>query len=274
MVGLPAPLLIHLVVNVEVWPFDKPMPRKIMGGPHDSDTVPDVLNYSWFEYGMRCGMPRFFELFDIQGVPASASMNSAVISNYPKLAERISEAGWEFIGHGVTQKSLPSEDDEYEVISRTLDDIEEFSGQRPRGWLSPGLTESLDTPDHLKRAGIEYVFDWVVDDLPCWMETKYGKLVAMPYSLELNDSLLFAALAYTSDEFTRRVRDTLSVYDFEHSNRPSILTIPLHPHLMGVPHRFAHLKRAIEDLQRRSDTAFVTGATIAEWFLAQSSEGP
>ena len=36
------PILVHLVVNVEHWPFDQPMPRTILTPPHGIGNVPDV----------------------------------------------------------------------------------------------------------------------------------------------------------------------------------------------------------------------------------------
>ncbi len=267
--NLPGSLIVHLVVNVEYWPFEKPMPRKLMGGPHGDDAVPDVLNYGWFEYGMRCGLRRLLDLGREFGIPMSASTNSAVIGAYPEAAEAILAAGWEFIAHGVTQTSLAKEDDERATILRALDEFEAFSGARPRGWLSPGLRESLHTPDLLEQAGVEYVFDWALDDLPCWMDTSRGSLLAMPYGLELNDSVLFAEQKQTSREYERRIADTLSVYETEIQAEPRILTLPLHPHLMGVPHRYAVLRRAVDTLLKRPDTTFASGAQIADWFIAQ-----
>jgi allantoinase len=96
-------------------------------------------------------------------------------------------AGWEFIGHGMHQKAMNhAETSEAHLIRACLDKIEGFTGQRVRGWLSPGLRETNETPDLLKQAGLDYVCDWVVDDLPSYMTTHHGELVAMPYNLEIN----------------------------------------------------------------------------------------
>ena len=105
---LPAPrgkrLIVHIVVNVEVWPFDQPMPRGILTPPHGQAAVPDIPNWGWAEYGLRAGMPRFFRV--LRNLPASCAINSAIIDVYPRLAERILEAGWEWVGHGVIQRSV------------------------------------------------------------------------------------------------------------------------------------------------------------------------
>src|ERR1700761_4730406 len=72
-------LIVHVVVNVEHWPFDQPMPRKLLPGPHGNDKIPDVPNYSWVEYGMRTGLPRIVRALSDRGLPASTTINASVI---------------------------------------------------------------------------------------------------------------------------------------------------------------------------------------------------
>jgi allantoinase len=261
------PLMVHIVVNVEHWPFDQKMPRTILPPPHGLDQVPDVPNFAWAEYGLRCGMPRILTLLEDRALPASASINASVIEAYASCAEAILEAGWEFIGHGVHQRSIQDAGDEAAVIELALDKIARFTGRRPRGWLGPGLRESFETPDLLKSAGIEYLFDWVIDDLPSWMETKSGPLLSMPYTLELNDSVIYAVERHASPEIYRRFTDTLEVYEWELRQQPRVLTLALHPHLIGVPHRFIYLQKILDVLLDREDVIFVTGGAIADWYV-------
>lgn len=267
------PLIVHLVVNVEHWRFDNPMPRKIITAPHGAESVPDIPNYSWAEYGMRAGMPRILELFADRGVPASTSINAGVIDAYPTCADAMLEAGWEFIGHGMHQKSMQGEDDEAGLIQAALDRLEAFTGVKTRGWLSPGLKETLDTPDILKAAGVDYVCDWVVDDLPTWMTTAHGPLIAMPYNLEINDSIIYAIEKHASPEMYRRMTDTVAAFAQELESNARVLPIGLHPHLIGVPHRIGYLERMLDDLLARDDTVFMTGSQIADWFVAVDQSG-
>ena len=262
------PLIVHLVVNVEHWQFDQAMPRKILSAPHGRENIPDVPNFSWAEYGMRCGMPRILEMFADRGVPASASINAGVVDAYPACAEAILEAGWEFIGHGIHQRSVEGEGDEAGLIAAALDKLKGFSGRPVRGWLSPGLRETFETPDLLKAAGIEYLCDWVLDDLPCWMTTRHGPMIAMPYSLEINDSVIYAVERHPSAEMHRRLKDTLEVFDRELTREPRVLTLGLHPHLIGVAHRIGYLAKMLDLLQNRDDSVFMTGGGIADWFVA------
>ncbi len=266
-------ILVHLVVNVEHWQFDNPMPRTIITPPHGRETVPDVPNFSWADYGMRAGMPRILELLD--GIPAATSFNAGVIDAYPQAAEAMLKAGWEFIGHGMHQKATNHvEGGEERLIVDCMDKIEKFTGTRPRGWLSPGLRETIDTPDLLKKSGIDYVCDWVVDDLPSWMTTKYGPFVAMPYNLEVNDSIIYAVERHATGEMLKRTEHTLRCFESEATGNPRVFAIGLHPHLIGVPHRIHELRGILDLLRASNQTVFTTGAAICDWFTAAQAPEP
>ncbi len=262
-------ILVHLVVNVEHWQFDAAMPRTIITPPHGKETVPDVPNFSWVDYGMRAGLPRMIEAIQSRGLTASTSFNAGVIDAYPRAAEAMRDAGWEFIGHGVHQKALNHAGAEAEIIRQSLDMVQAFTGQRPRGWLSPGLRESHQTPELLKEAGIDYVFDWVVDDVPNWMQTDRGPLLSLPYNLEINDSIIYAIEKHTSDEMLQRLTRTAKLFQREAATRPRVLALGLHPHLIGVPHRFASFEAMLDLLLDTPGVCFLQGHDIADWYTAQ-----
>jgi allantoinase len=263
------PIIVHLVVNVEHWPFDAAMPRAIVTPPHGKETVPDVPNFSWVEYGMRCGLPRMMQLMADRKLPASTSLNASVIEAYPEAAVAMRAAGWEFIGHGVHQQSINAVKDESAVITTALDMLEKFTGTRPRGYLSPGLRETYDTADVLKACGIDYVCDWVLEDIPVWMTTKSGPMIAMPYNLEINDTIVYAIEKHAGAELYDRVANTVRCFEREASRNVRCLAIGLHPHLIGVPHRIGVFERMLDFLVARPDVIFMRGAQIADWFVAQ-----
>jgi allantoinase len=262
-------ILVHLVVNVENWQFDQPMPRTIITPPHGRETVPDVPNFSWADYGMRAGLPRILKAFSSRNLPASTSFNAGVIDAYPQAALAMREAGWEFIGHGMHQKAINHvEGGEEPVIRASLDKIANFTGRRPRGWLSPGLRETVDTPDILKRNGIDYVCDWVVDDRPSWMTTATGPMIAMPYNLEVNDSIIYAVERHATGEMAKRLEFTLRRFEQECRESAIVLSIGLHPHLISVPHRIHELDRMLDLLSASSAVGFFTGSQLADWYAA------
>jgi allantoinase len=269
-------ILVHLVVNVEHWPFDQPMPRTILTPPHGKESVPDIPNFSWVDYGMRCGLPRMLRAIQDRGLKASTSCNASVVDAYPRAAAAMLEAGWEFIGHGMHQKALTAAPSERELIEAALQRLADFTGRRPRGWLSPGLRETIHTPDLLTQAGIDYVCDWCIDDLPVMLATATRPLVAVPYNLELNDSVICAVEKQGSAEMLDRVGRTLRLFEAEalRLRRPRVLALGLHPHLMGVPHRFPDFEAMLDLLADSPQVRFTTGSEIADWYLAQAEALP
>jgi peptidoglycan/xylan/chitin deacetylase (PgdA/CDA1 family) len=269
---LPGPdgrnLIIQVVVNVENWRFDQPMPRKLITAPHGADAVPDVPNFSWAEYGMRVGMPRLLRILGDRNLAVGCTINAGVIHTYPRLAGAIREAGWEFIGHGLHQKALTGEASEAALIEQALGILQDFTGRPVQGWLGPGLRETHDTPDILKANGLRYVSDWVLDDAPNWMATRHGPLIAMPYSLEINDSPLYAIQSQPTDEMLDRTRRTVKVLarEAQETGSAKVLTVALHPHLVAVAHRIDALAELLDLLIARDDTVFMTGGQIADWY--------
>jgi peptidoglycan/xylan/chitin deacetylase (PgdA/CDA1 family) len=264
------PLIVHVVVNIENWRFDHGMPRKLLPAPHGAEAIPDIPNFSWAEYGMRCGMPRLFETFGRRGIPVTCALNAGVIDTYPALAEAVRKAGWEFMGPGFHQVALTAEASESELIALALDKIRTFTGQPVAGWLGPGLRQTTATPDILAAHGVRYCCDWFVDDLPVWMKTASGPIVSVPYSLEINDSVIYAVEKHSSPEMHDRLTSTLLTLEPELQQGPRIVTLGLHPHLIGVPHRFLWLERMLDVLTKRSDVSFMTGSQITDWFIASS----
>lgn len=270
------PLMVHVVMNIEYWPFDRPMPRGIIPAPHGaSPSPPDIPNYSWVEYGMRCGMPRIMDMLAARGLPASAFTNAQVADVYPDLMQAVVQANWELVGHGWFQQSLKQAEDETGVIRRSLARLEQVSGKTTRAWLGPGLGETLDTVDILKSEKIEFLHDWVLDDLLVWIRTKHGPMVGLPYTFELNDVPIYAVQNGSSDEYLKRLQATVAVYEREIActGQPRVITLALHPHIIGVPHIAYYFEQALDLLAAREDTVFVTSSTMGDWFVAADGTG-
>ena len=88
----------------------------------------------------------------------------------------------------------------------------------------------------------------------------------MPYSLEVNDSIVHAIQLQQSDDMLARLEATLETFELELEDQPRVLAIGLHPHLIGVPHRFAHFERMLDMLVEHPRATFMTGSGIADWF--------
>ena len=265
------------VVNVEHWLIDHPMPRQILVPPTAAALLPDLPNWAWHEYGMRVGFWRFFETFSARDIRPTLSINGSVCEAYPRVAAAARDAGWEFMAHGFHQVPTHRIEDQPGMIARTVETITRFTGSAPRGWLGPGLTETLDTPDHLRAAGLDSVGDFGVDDRPCRVATAHGPLVALPYSVELNDIPLLAIQHHRADEFVERALANLDRLAMEAgSDGPlggaKVMGFAIHPYITGVPHRIGLLERLLDALLARDDVVFMQGGEILDWYLGTDDD--
>jgi allantoinase len=261
-----ARLAIWVIINVEVWDFNAPMARSIIPYPQGKVVIPDVANYSWFDYGTRVGFWRLKEVLDRHGIRATMSLNATVCTDYPRIVEESQKSGWEFLAHSFTQRVMSLEDDERDVIRRTVKLIEKTTGQTPRGWMGPGLSETYDTPDILAEEGIEYVADWVNDDQPYPMKVKSGTLIAIPYTLEINDITIHLLQQHRSPELFERTRDQFDTLYREGADTARVMAIAVHPYVTGAPHRIKYFDQIFEYIKQHEGVLFLTGSEIVDWY--------
>ena len=99
-------------------------------------------------------------------------------------------------------------DNEYVDIKSTVEKLRKFSNQDVIGWESPGLTETNDTIDVLSENGIKYVANWVIDDQPVDLKVKNNnRMLALPYTVEINDVSITAVHNHPSDAIFTRGKD-------------------------------------------------------------------
>jgi peptidoglycan/xylan/chitin deacetylase (PgdA/CDA1 family) len=257
---------VWVIVNVEEWDSAEPMPRTVITPPAGGSPMPDVPNWAWHEYGNRVGFWRILKVLDEFSVPATLAINGSAIAAYASIARAARDRRWEFIGHGLTQKSMQKVADEAADIARTTEIIASFAGRRPRGWLGPGLTETWQTPDLLVEAGYEYVCDWVLDDQPVLLKTRSGPIVSVPYTQECNDVAMMLIQHHRAAEYSDRAIDQFEqlVVDAEGSAR--VMALVVHPYIMGAPHRLAYFRRAVAHIAGSGEAAMFTGEQILDWY--------
>lgn len=261
-----ARVVVWPVVNVEVWDIARAMPRQALPPPTGATLLPDVPHWSWHEYGNRVGFWRLKAVLDELGIVPSLSVNARVCVDYPRIARACRESGWEFMGHSWDQRPMHTEPDPGAMIRRCVKTLREFTGKRPLGWMGPGLTEQLDTPDLLAAAGIRYIADWVIDDEPCTLRTRHGPLVTLPYTIELNDITMMVVQHHPAREWETRCMDHFEQLYREGRERAKIMAIAVHPYISGVPHRIRYFEAVLRRLSRRKGVLFWNGARILDWY--------
>jgi allantoinase len=265
-----ARMVVWIIVNIEEWDIDQPMPRTVLTPPAGGQPSPDIPNWAWHEYGNRVGFWRMLPVFDDFRIPAVLAINGNCLKSYPQIAQAAKARDWEFLGHGFIQKNMQKVEDEAEAIRLTTEAIREFTGKPPRGWLGPGLTETWDTPDLLQEAGYDYVCDWVLDDQPVELKTRSGKHIAgVPYTQECNDVAMMLIQHHSAREYFDRAMDQFEQLHADSRESARVMALVVHPYIMGVPHRLKWFRQVIERMSARKDVLFWTGEQILDWYRAE-----
>jgi len=216
---------------------------------------------------MRVGFWRLKAALDAHGIAPTLAINGAVPAAYPRVTQAARDAGWEFMVHGFNQTATHLVEDQRAMIRAAIETLREAGGHEPVGWLAPGLTETLGTPDLLAEAGIKYCADWVIDDLPATMETAHGPLLTMPYSVELNDIPIMMIQHHRADELLdRTIAQFDRLYDEAETQGAKVMGLAVHPYISGVPHRIGFFERALAHMAARPGTLFWQGRQILDWY--------
>ena len=178
--------------------------------------------------------------------------------------------GAEIVGHGRGNSERQgglTKHEERLLIEETMRAIEKHSGHHPRGWLGPWISQSPLTPDLLQEAGYHYLLDWCHDDQPVWMKTRAGRILSLPYPQELNDIPQIVARKREGPEFADMIVDAFEVMEKECIKRPLVMGIALHACIVGWPHRFKHLARALRQVLAHANERvwFTTAGAVAEF---------
>ena len=261
-------IAVYLIVNVEEWDIEKPIAREYVTSPAGVATVPNIPNWAWHEYGMRVGIWRILEALSSRGLSATTSINAKVCTGPGEpVARAMLEAGWGFMGHGYAQAAMHTVDDQPGVITKSFEVLKNYTGVDPKGWLGPGLHETLDTLDHLAAAGFKYVCDWPMDEHPVMMETESASIMAMPYSFELSDLPMMVVHQHTSEVWLQRVKDQFDRLYEEGTSQPRVMSMGIHPYIMGVPHRIKYFEAALDYILEKADVWFTTADDIYDWYM-------
>jgi peptidoglycan/xylan/chitin deacetylase (PgdA/CDA1 family) len=252
-----ARLAVYFALGVEEYSFGEGLTENLVSaGAH-----PDVLNSSWRDYGNRVGAWRLLEAFREYRLPLSVLLNSAVCESAPDLVKAAQEQGCELIAHGYSNSDTLqglSEQQEAEYLRRVARQIQEFSGQAPAGWSSPWIAETERTPDLLQEAGFSYVLDFCMDDQPVWLRTRRGRILAVPYSQEINDSSSVIGRRASAEEFSGMIIDQFDEMRRAREELPLVMSVVIHSFISGQPFRLRALRRALEHILAAGKTLWIT----------------
>lgn len=236
--------------------------------------IRNYVNESNYDYGIRAGGPRIFNLFAKHGIKTTVTAAAQALENAPHLAKLIVDGGHETCSHGwrwVHQFSF-KEDREREFIRKAVDSIARTTGERPYGWLSRYL-HTENTQRLLAEEGFFYLMDDLSDDVPRWttVETSAGTkpMVIVPYALDTNDMKFWLAPSYTPEDWLDYAVGTFEQLYDEGGSEPRMMSLGLHLRIIGRPGRIGALERFIQHVKSRTDVWCASRLDIARHFAEQ-----
>ena len=231
--------------------------------------VPDVMYYSQRDFGNRVGVWRMMEAMDRCGVRGSISLNIALCDHHPEIIEECAKRDWEFFSHGIYNTRFTyemSEAQERELIEDAFATVEKHTGKKLAGWLSPALTNTERTMELIAEYGIKYTCDLFQDDQPQPLKVNSGRLISMPYSLEMNDIIVYNFDLSSPRHYAKVIKAQFEQLYEEGAESGTVMCIPLHPFLVGQAHRIGAFEEALAYITGHENVWVTTGQEIADWY--------
>jgi allantoinase len=228
---------------------------------------PEYRTWTQREHGNRIGIFRVLEVLDRYQIRAGVAVNALAAERYPYLVEQFRKRKYEFIAHGTSANrmitSKMSEAEEKKEIAESISAIEKASGEKPTGWLGQDYGESHRTPKLLGDAGLDYVLDWPNDDQPYPM--KVGKkFVALPNNPEWDDVQQLVMRRIPTTRYPDLVAEA---FELLHSEGGQVLSLQVHPQVMGLAHRIKYLDEALRRIERFDHVWQATPGEIAKHYM-------
>jgi allantoinase len=267
-------LALFVMVHVEHFPLGMTgKPIMPIGGMR---YVPDYHGYTNRDYGNRIGIYRVMKLLDRFGIKATAAINSDVARRYPRLIDEIVARGWEVMASGVNMAQLhhgglavPEEEALVAEAAATLRNA--AAGQAVRGWHSPAHSGSMNTLELVAAQGFDYIADWINDDVPYAMTTKAGPLHSLPSGFEWSDAKILMQNDRAVEDYEAQVTSAFELLEDEATKEGGrVLPLPLHPWVIGQPHRIRALERVLDTILSSPTVWAASGSEIVDAYRAQT----
>jgi hypothetical protein len=263
---------IAVVFNVclEAWSDGKAPGISPMGNPLPAGAL-DTMAISWAAYGVKRGIHRLLDGLARHRAVASVMVNAVIAERAPQVVSAVAEAGHEVLSHSYAMDVIPallSEEQERANIARCTALLEQASGRKIVGWLSPRGTSRADTPRLLAEAGYIWHGDVFDDDLPYVQTFGNREIVAIPLGTDVNDMPFM--------KYGNAPRMMLESFDenvviARETGELAMIDVTCHAHIFGHPRGAYYYEKIVAAAAGNPDIWIGTRAEIARHVLAQKA---
>jgi len=257
-------------VCLEAWSDGKAPGISPMGNPLPAGVL-DTMAISWAAYGVKRGIHRLLDGFRRHRVVASVMVNAVIAERAPETVRTIADGGHEVLSHSYAMDVIPallSDADERANIARCTALLEQASGRKVEGWLSPRGTSRADTPRLLAEVGYRWYGDVFDDDLPYVLTFGNKQIVAIPLGTDVND-MPFLKYGNAPKMMLDSFHENIAIA--REKGEVSIVDVTCHAHIFGHPRGAYYYEKIVEAAAGDPEVWIGTRAQIAHHVLAQKA---
>ena len=261
---------IAVVFNVclEAWSDGKAPGISPMGNPLPAGVL-DTMAISWAAYGVERGIHRLLDGFARHDVKASVMINAIIAERAPETVKAVARGGHEVLSHSYAMDVIPallSDEEERANIARCTSLLEQASGTKVIGWLSPRGTSRPQTPRLLAEAGYRWYGDVFDHDLPTVLTFGNRRIVAIPLATDVND-MPFMKYGNPPQMMLDAFEQNVTIA--RETNEVTLIDVTSHAHIFGRPRGAYFYEKIIEQAVSAPDIWVGTRAEIADHLLAR-----
>ena len=257
-----------LGIAFEAWDKDKPTQGAALQSPLPKDALwkRDWSTETFRDFGAKVGLKRLLDICDRYAVKTSVQVNGLSCVYYPELVKDCYDRGHELVAHGWDQGErlyMLTREQERENILKTIDAIVKVTGERPKGWSSPGARPTDNTVELLAETGMEFHCDFHDDEMPypIWIGDKL--IIEFPHQYTINDHRMQEE--GTRQEFFEKFTDEFD-YRYRIGDRnPTMMNVITHAYLISRIPFIDTFEKIISYAKNHKDVWFARRGDVAAW---------
>jgi peptidoglycan/xylan/chitin deacetylase (PgdA/CDA1 family) len=265
-------------------------------GSYGGEDSPDDISRGMF--AGEIGVPRLLNLFKRNNIRTTWFIPGHSIETFPKEMKEVVEAGHEVSAHGYSHENpiAMTEQQEEDILLRSIELIEDFTGKKPTGYVAPWWEFSNVTNELLHKHGIKYDHSLMHNDFhpyyvrigDSWTKIDYSKpakewmkplvkgketdLIEIPANWYLDDlpPMMYIKGSPNSHGFVNP-RDIEELwrdqFDWVYEECDyAIFPMTIHPDVSGRPQVLKMHQRLIDYINSHEGVKWVTFDEIADNF--------
>ena len=236
----------------------------------------DYAAESMYEYGARVGFWRVYRLFVERNLPLTIFAAALALERNPAVAEAIAATDWDVTAHGYRwiEHYLLDEATEREHIAKAHASILQTIGRPPEGWYCRYSPSAHTRRLVVEHGGYGYDSDAYNDEVPYWLDVAGRQHLVVPYSLVTNDAKILAGGGIENGaDYAQFLIDSFDVLAAEGRNTPRMMSVGLHPRVIGHPGRIGGLVKFLDYLAGQESAWIARRSDIAAHWKAEMPAG-